>query len=252
MSSDGQHLLGAGGKDIILWETANGKELIRAPAAPGLALVAVFAPTDDAFACGGDGTVWLFDESGANPRAIPVGEWVHAMAFTPDARMLVIGSIHDPGRLVDIARRRKVATLPFQCCAGSLVLSNHGTEVIVGIRDSNLPQAHQGGKAGIACWQLDPPKQLRLIETEFPQRIAVSPDRARVAVASRRILDVYAWKTGKRLWRYDASDEPKSSYESEYFSDIKFSPKGNRIAVSCAYRVFVVDATTGAMVAESG
>jgi WD40 repeat protein len=147
-----------------------------------------FSPDGNTLAAGGaDFTVHLWSTTDPH-NPVPAGDpitgaatWVNAVAFSPDGATLAIASSDQRVglRLVDVASRRVVATMPHPSPATSVRFSADGAWVITGANDGTA-----------RLWPVDSPTLDGMAYLVSAARF--SPDGTRLAIGSAdlRVFDV--------------------------------------------------------------
>ncbi|HWS34919.1 MAG TPA: AAA family ATPase [Actinoplanes sp.] len=145
-----------------------------------------FSPRGDILAAGGaDQQVHLWSTVGDPvPSGPPIGgaaSWINAVAFSPDGSTLAIASSDSEQgvRLLDLASRRTVATMPHPSPVTSVKFGPDGTTVITGANDGTA-----------RMWPVAAPTLEGLDYTVSAARF--SPDGTTLAIGSAdlRLLDV--------------------------------------------------------------
>jgi WD40 repeat protein len=134
-------------RSVKTWDTAPGKMLQRVTLDFGNFSVFTFAPNDQPFlATGSTNRVMLWNYQ--NGKLLKISETtdsnVSALAFTPDGKLLVIGTHKGVLRVLDIATRKITGTMDLDSpiCA----LSASRKNIVVGYTDGTLAELSIGGK----------------------------------------------------------------------------------------------------------
>jgi WD40 repeat protein len=137
-------------RSIKTWDTP-GKILHRVTLDFGTFSVFTFAPNEQPFlATGSTDRVMLWNYQ--NGKLLNVSETtdsnVSALAFTPDGKLLVIGTHKGVVRVLDIATRKITGTMDLDSpiCALSASMKN----IVVGYTDGTLAELSFGGKTSTA------------------------------------------------------------------------------------------------------
>jgi len=134
----------------------------------------------------GDASLW---EAGSG-RLIPMeslGNWVAAMAFSPDSKMLATGGYDGSVRFWDAATGKLLGSpLPQGAIVQSLAFKPDGTILAVGL------SVDQTGTTGVRLWDVASRMPLGPTIPGSKERLQFSPDGARLLIgegSSLRILD---------------------------------------------------------------
>ncbi|MBL8724483.1 MAG: hypothetical protein JNK49_10580 [Planctomycetes bacterium] len=110
----GKSLLTAGADGTVrLWDVEPGRERWRQNAHPNQqALAACFGPEGGVASCGSDGVIATFSATGApGPRSSPVGEWLYAVAFGADDKVVFAGDWQGRVHRFDTASKALAASV---------------------------------------------------------------------------------------------------------------------------------------------
>jgi WD40 repeat protein/serine/threonine protein kinase len=211
-SPDGTRMVSGGGRpyqypvaqdraELILWDVATGRELVRFPALQGSVHAVAFSPdgTRIASASGSygqpseaEGRVTLWDARAATVLAEKTERLLNplSVAFSPDGRLLAAGfgiweGEHQPGRL-----RVWDATSGNEVLAATVPPG--GVNAVAFSPDGKTIAAACSGF--VQLWSVEPPRKLREIKghTSWINGVAFSPDGKRLATAG--------WDKTIRLW----------------------------------------------------
>jgi len=175
------------------------------------------------------------------PRTLNVGEWVRAVAFSPDGTRLAIGSSMRVSlwnlRTGDNIWKRRIGLPLSRTFVNAVAFSPDGTRLAIGSSDPPYPARIWDAATGQQQLKLfhgpggDPLKLKGVVAVAF------SPDGTRLATGSidetARIWDL---TTGQRLLEISCGS---------WVEAVAFSPNGKRLATGFAYDAVIWDATTG-------
>ena len=228
------HAMGPDGNTAKVWEIKNTESLIasfRLPEEKNLiseekrqVTVAAFAPTSNLLACGdSEGTVYVSDVQQHRRHTLKAHqEWVHAIAFSPDEKLLVSITRNGPeSRLWDVESGEAIGTFPNQMYP--IVFSPCG-HMIAG-----------GGHPGILLWDVKHAETrltIPLSETDsWLDSLVFSPCSRYLASGSGWRRDMGIKKVAIRLWEV-ASGKNIATFRG-HPTDIQclaFSPDGTILA----------------------
>jgi WD40 repeat protein len=207
------------------------KRLIQTNAAslPGSgALLCVAASPDSQMLAAGsdDGSVWLW-KSAADPSPIHLKKYhngpVWSVAFSSSGKWLASGSADASVKVWNVTEQKLACTLTGHTTPVWSVTFSPKTDLLASGSENRQ----------IKLWNVGDGKEIRTLWHEnWVRSVAFSPDGVQLAGATPDGLI--------RLWNV-ASLQMKQEFKagSEHLWDIRFSPKGSRIAVASGLKVLV-------------
>ena len=257
-SLDGRMLVSAGSdRNLTLWDlSGRGREPVKLKGHEGEVCSAGFSADGKVVASASyDGAVKLWDVSSPWPaaRQMSHGDWLYAVAFSPDSRFLASVAQHPTLngtlKLWDVATERSVAErhvappgrLAFSPDGNLLAADDSGTVRLLAVPSlaevTNFPgKLASFSPAGteLICfregafhWRNLKTQAEQVWKTDWDrvQSMAMSPDGRRIAAAGDGELPQL------RVWKADAPDQPLDlGRHADRVRSLSFSPNGHWLA----------------------
>jgi len=165
--------------DLMLWDTAKGKERARLrPQGSSFRYSIMFSPDGKTLASGGnDGLILLWDIStGRNEKLLGHQNEIKFVGFTPDGHTFISGSQDGVVRLWDFTTRKKRAMRQASGRIWSMALSPDGRTLALSL----------SGKLTVELWDVATGKTRAIFTgfSDFVDSLAFSPDSRTLATGS--------------------------------------------------------------------
>jgi WD40 repeat protein len=196
-SADGVELLAAGRDGVAMLDALSGRKSVPEPAWPG-ERSSVACSAEGVVAAGGqDGSVHLRAPTGEElPQPPPHTSPISALAFTPDGKLLLVGS-HEETSLWEIASGQELWRKPFP--TQTAAFTPDGEQVVVGNERGELRLLRVEGPEEVRSFKRD---------EDGVWTVALSPDGALVASGTESgALTLWSLEEGEPLGRLEGHQD---------------------------------------------
>jgi WD40 repeat protein len=273
-SPDGRFVLaGSDGGKARLWDASTGQQIRSfAGGSQGPMHSVAFSPDDHFVLTSGwwDNTARLWDiATGRRVRSFVHTAAVESVAFSPDGKSVVTGSLDHTARMWDTATGNQIREFDGNMDAVlSVAFSSNGRFVVTGSRDNTArlwdvitgqqvrsfightdsvfsvaisPDCQlvlTGGADGTArLWDAATGQELRSFEVDSPDSVAFSPDGHSMIVAAEIAMRLFDVATGQQIRSFAGHTSDVSS--------VAFSPDGRSVVTGKDNIIRLWDAATG-------
>jgi WD40 repeat protein len=240
-SPDGKLLaVGCYDKTVLLWDVARGETIRKITDLKGEAVTIAFSPDAATLAVAprnrdglnGDQVRFWRVADGAEVSLLEDPPNGQSVAFSPDGKLLVVGSSDGSARTFDLATGKKLDEPYIYYYQNWLVFSP----------DSKTIATAQGDYHTIGMWPALSKNMLRRVRGHkgYVASIAYSPDGSRlVSGSSDKTVRLWDVEAGKQVLQFDG--------HTDHVNAVAFSPDGKTVASgSWDKTIRLWDATTGA------
>jgi len=176
----------------------------------------------------------LQNDTQAKPLAhITLGDWVYAIALSPDGKTVVAGGGDNTARIWELLTGKEIARLSHDDIVYTVAYSHNGQYVATGSDDHT-----------VRVWEALTGREVaRFTHDDKVNSVAFSPDDRYVASAS--------FDDTARVWEVSTGDEVARMTHADYVNVVAFSPEGNEVVSGSADNTARVwEALTGTEIAR--
>lgn len=225
-SPDGKYLVTAGGKYIQVWETSNGRSIVRVnTSGKGFILGAAYSPNGRWLATAGTfsgnadtAQIWEIggDEVAQAKKAfeLPYKSGLFEIAFSPDGKWLATAGGDRTARIWEVSSQKEMVVMNHKRAVNAIAFSPDGKRI-----------ATAGDDGTARIWEVSSGQLL----VSIPHRravtaVAFSPDGKWIATASRdRTAQVWDASNGRQVSRME---------HRKFVTSVSFSADGRFIATA--------------------
>lgn len=225
-SRDGQTLFSTAGSRICAWDVESGKVRSQVDQHQQITTICLSHGGELLVSADGDGQMMSYNAADLKPVegfAIRHGR-LDALAFSGDDRTLAIGTHDRRFELWDVSSRRLVEAVRGHTGAiWSTTFSPDGSSI-----------ATAAGDGLVRVWDLNSMSSARLTSNAVPYTAIDCDPSDHLLVAGTRAggLEVWDWKSRKKLRDLSATLPPQTASEVAKLDSATFSPDGEQLATS--------------------